>query len=147
MIKIDCYCLFDITTTGVSNQQRNTEFPFHTRYGQTVSDMQMLSKARNQQRNYDTLLQLIGMRTQMFEITPAALANADRPVFQEHDMVWYFSFAIEPEAQWLVDGDEFWILKNDSEGTPMLVGLDERSGLDPWIVTQGPKTNTIYVKR
>lgn len=147
MRKVECLCLFDITATAVNGTQRNIQYPYTTKNGIQINDLKELAQARNQQRNLDTILQLIGMRTQIFEITNPELVT-DVPAefaWAGTDMrVWRFTFEIEPQSQWLVDDDEFWILKNDSDRTPMLVGLEETAQMEPWLVTQGSYINIIY---
>jgi hypothetical protein len=127
MQKVECYCLFDITATGVT-QNRAT------------GDQQ----ARNQQRNWDTMMQLVGMRTQVFNVQGPEIADSVESPFAKDRRTWKFTFEIEPEAQWLVDGDEFWVLKQDSDGTPMITGLSESSDIEPIIRTSGFHTNVIY---
>ena len=127
MQKVECYCLFDITATGVTQNRANGD-----------------QQARNQQRNWDTMMQLVGMRTQVFNVQGPETVSGEHSPFDCDGTVWKFSFEIEPEAQWLVDGDEFWILKQDSDGTPMITGLTESAGIDPVIQTSGPGANVIY---
>jgi hypothetical protein len=127
MQKVECYCLFDITATGVT-QNRAT------------GDQQ----ARNQQRNWDTMMQLVGMRTQIFNVVGPEIADSVESPFSKDRRTWKFTFEIEPESQWLVDGDEFWILKQDSDGTPMITGLTESSDVEPIIRTAGSGINVIY---
>jgi len=127
MLRVECYCLFDITATGVTSTRPGND-----------------QRARNQQRNWDTMLQLAGMRTQIFNVEGPVLSDsADTPLGTDH-RVWHFSFEIEPESQWLVDGDEFWVLRHDSEGTPMITGLTESAGVEPMIRALGPAPNVIY---
>lgn len=127
MQKVECYCLFDITATGVTQNRASGD-----------------QRARNQQRNWDTMMQLVGMRTQVFNVEgPEQIDDNDSP-FGKNRKTWKFTFEIEPEAQWLVDGDEFWILKQDSDGTPMITGLTESSNIDPIIRTSGSGANVIY---
>lgn len=147
MQKVECLCLFDITATAINGHQRNIEYPYVSKTGTVVNNHQELARARNQQRNLDTVLQLIGMRTQVFEITdseittdiPAEFAWAGTDV-----RVWRFTFEVEPLSQWSIDNDDFWILKNDSDRTPMLMGLTETAQMEPWLVTQGNNVNIIY---
>lgn len=147
MQKVECLCLFDITATAINGHQRNIEYPYISKTGTMVNNHQELAQARNQQRNLDTVLQLIGMRTQVFEITdseittdiPAEFAWAGTDV-----RVWRFTFEVEPLSQWSIDNDDFWILKNDSDRTPMLIGLTETAQMEPWLVTQGNNVNIIY---
>lgn len=141
MQKIECYTLFDITATGVNGHVKAAQFPYVSKSGQILADPAALSIARNQQRNFDTLLQLIGLRTQMFNATTPTVAESG-PMGQHR--TWHFEFEIEPRSQWLVDGDPFWMLKQDSQGTPMIINLGESAGLEPRIITQGNKVNTVY---
>jgi hypothetical protein len=127
MQKVECYCLFDITATGVT-QNRAT------------GDQQ----ARNQQRNWDTMMQLVGMRTQVFNVQGPEIADSVESPFVKDRRTWKFTFEIEPEAQWLVDGDEFWVLKQDSDGTPMITGLTESGDIEPIIRTSESGANVIY---
>jgi hypothetical protein len=131
MKKVDCYCLFDITATGVSSNRPSGPDP-------------AVNLARNQQRNWDTMTQLAGMRTQIFNIDPPQRIEGKESPFGDDCTAWKFSFEIEPEAQWTVDGDEFWVLKHDSDGTPMITGLTETPGLEPLIQTLGDHPNVIY---
>jgi hypothetical protein len=90
------------------------------------------------------MMQLAGMRTQIFNIhEPQIITDGSSP-FGPERRTWKFSFEIEPEAQWLVDNDEFWVLKQDSDGTPMLTGLTESPGIAPVIRTQSSDLNVIY---
>jgi hypothetical protein len=139
--------LFDITATAVTGHQRNTEYPYISKSGIQIRNAQELAQARNQQRNLDTILQLVGMRTQIFEVTAPEVVTENISEFAwagDNAKVWKFSFEIEPQSQWTVDNDEFWVLKNDSHNTPMLLGLTETAKMNPWIVTQGHCINTIY---
>lgn len=141
MQKIECYTLFDITATGVNGHVKAAQFPYVSKSGQTLADPAALSRARNQQRNFDTLLQLIGLRTQMFNVTTPTVIESG-PMGQHR--TWHFEFEIEPQAQWLVDGDPLWVLKQDSDGTPMIINLGENADIEPRIVTQGSHPNTVY---
>ena len=147
MRKVECLCLFDITATAVNGTQRNIQYPYVSKNGTQINDAWSLSQARNQQRNLDTILQLIGMRTQIFEISdPELVADIPEEFTWAGDRarVWRFTFEIEPQSQWTVDNDEFWILKNDSDRTPMLAGLAETVAMEPWLVAQGHNINIIY---
>ncbi len=147
MLKVECLCLFDITATAVNGHQRNIEYPYTSKTGSVIHNQLELAQARNQQRNFDTILQLAGMRTQVFEITDPELVTDIPKEFAwagNNVNVWRFTFEVEPQSQWTVDGDDFWILKNDSDCTPMLMGLTETASMEPWLITQGHNVNIIY---
>jgi hypothetical protein len=141
MQKIECYTLFDITATGINGHAKIAQFPYVSRHGTTIPDAISLSRARNQQRNFDTLLQLIGLRTQVFNVSAPEIT--DHGPFGNY-RTWRFEFDIEPQQQWTVDGDQLWMLKQDSEGTPMIVNLNETADIEPRIVVQGDQPNIIY---
>jgi hypothetical protein len=90
------------------------------------------------------MMQLVGMRTQVFNVQGPEEVNDSESPFAKDKRAWKFTFEIEPEAQWLVDGDEFWVLKQDSDGTPMIIGLTESSGIEPVIRTVGSGANVIF---
>jgi hypothetical protein len=147
MQRIECRCLFDITATAINGHQRNIQYPYISKSGIKINNAWELAQARNQQRNLDTILQLIGMRTQIFEMTNPEIVTESISEFAwagDNVKVWRFFFEIEPQSQWTVDNDDFWVLKNDSHSTPMLLGLTETANMDPWIATQGNRINTIY---
>ncbi len=142
MQKVECYCLFDITNTGINGQSRTTAFPIKTKDGIEISNTVELNRCRNQQRNFDTLLQVISLRTQIFNIK-SPIYNQGNSYFQGRPH-WQFSFEIEPNSQWLVDNDDFWILKQDTTGTPMIIGLNETADLAPVLDATSATPNVIY---
>jgi len=147
MQKVECLCLFDITSTAVNRNQRNVQYPYKTKTGLQITDANTLIRARNQQRNFDTILQLLGLRTQIFNATDSVLTTSVPEQFAwagSTVKVWSFDFEIEPQSQWTVDNDDFGVLKSDSDQTPMLVGLTETAIMDPWLTVQGNNTNIIY---
>jgi type II secretory pathway pseudopilin PulG len=110
--------------------------------GQVINNELEFVRARNQQRNFDTLLQLISLRTQIFNVTDPEICN-NCPAFQDQ-LSWQFTFEIEPQWQWAVDGEKFWLLNNDSHGTPMITGLTETGAVTACICSMGNNINTIY---
>lgn len=105
------YTLIDITNTGEVS----------------YSD----SKARNQHRNYETLTQVLGLRTQLFhlglpeiiilDITNSKFGNAYSGV----QKMWAFKFGIEFEAIFSNDAGEYGTLEDDFTKVPIILGLDE----------------------
>ena len=76
---------FDCTTTGVTGHFRNNVLPFDDREGQTVTDQVTWTRSRNQQRNWETILQIIGLYTQAQDITPTEHTNG----------AWQFEFSTD----------------------------------------------------
>jgi len=132
-MKVLCRTLFDCTRTGVTGHFRVPELPFRDRAGQTVDTFQDWTRSRNQQRNYETLLQLFGLRTQPQDISEPQCDNG----------VWSFTFESENENVFAMDGntDSLASLKKDCDGIPMMTGLNEKPGLEPVLYPQPGKEN------
>ena len=89
------------------------------------------NRSRNQQRNWETVNQIISMRTQ--------ISQATEPACQES--TWYFEFETETPGVYGDDLDPVAILRTDADGVPMLVDLDNDQDLSPFIVVAGPEQN------
>lgn len=61
--------IFDCTRTGVVGRFRGEMLPFQDKAGQAVTSESEWNRSRNQQRNFETLQQTIGMRTQLLEMS------------------------------------------------------------------------------
>jgi hypothetical protein len=128
-----CQTLFDITDTGVTGHFRNTRVPFQDRAGQVIVDQSTWNRSRNQQRNWETLTQILGLRTQLFDIT--------QPVRDTSGTSWMFEFETEQEGVFGDLVDPVSVLRADADGVPMLLDLDNRRDLMPILKTQGPEQN------
>ena len=114
-MKISCWTKFDITATGVTGHYKSARIPFTDRAGQTIANEGEWHRARNQQRNWETVQQIISLRAQIFDLS-----------MPEHDnQQWTFEFTVEQEGLFTLDSDPVGILKQDCAGVPMLLGLAE----------------------
>jgi len=123
MIQIKVRTQFDITATGVTG---------HYKTSQKLSVLEW-NKARNQQRNLETLIQIVALRTQIMSNT----------ISNENKKIWEFEFESESNV-WDDGTDPVGVLKADSDGVPMLLGLDNALDIDPVLVTQGPRQNVWF---
>ena len=132
-MKILCRTLFDCSRTGVTGTFRASAIPYQDRAGQMVNNLSDWNRSRNQQRNYETLLQIFGLRTQPQEISQPVHRNG----------MWEFDFEVETPGVFDVHSnpDSLAGLKIDCEGVPMMLSLTEQSGLTPVLVTQGDQQN------
>ncbi len=132
-MKILCQTLFDCSYTGVTGHYRPSEIPFVDRAGQAISNQQDWNHSRNQQRNWETLLQIISLRTQPQDLTT--------PV--KKDAVWEFEFRSESESVFEIYGntDPLAGLKQDCESVPMMLNLTEQPSMAPTITTSGDNQN------
>jgi hypothetical protein len=132
-MKILCRTLFDCSLTGITGTFRSAELPFKDRANQDIRSQQDWNRSRNQQRNYETLTQIFGLRTQPLNITvPVKIQDT-----------WEFAFDSESEGVFDVYGntDPLAGLKLDCDGVPMVLNLGEEPGVGPTIRTQGPQQN------
>ena len=132
-MKYVCQTLFDITATGITGHFRPTRMPFTDQAGQKITDQDSWNRSRNQQRNWETLTQIIGLRTQIFDL--------QLPVRDRGGTTWMFEFETELDGVFGPDADPTQILREDSEGVPMILNLDNRSDLAPVIINHGPEQN------
>lgn len=106
--------LVDITATGVTRH----------RAGQEIR--------RDQQRNWETVLQVIGLRSQpqLIEGPVSAEFNIDESsefgeMYYGKHRVWIFCFGVEHEDVFLEDNDPIGGLDKDFAQVPIVSGLEE----------------------
>jgi hypothetical protein len=106
--------LVDITATGVTRHQVGNELK------------------RDQQRNWETVLQVIGLRSQPQLINGPVCHEYtidDTSLFGEMyygiQKCWVFTFGVEAEDIFLLDNDPVGGLDKDFAQVPIISGLDE----------------------
>lgn len=127
-MKLKVTTLFDCTTTGVVGRYREEQGHFQDRSGCWIRTAQDWERARNQQRNYETLLQILGLRTQLLNNQPAQR-------FNDH---WCFEVTVDRVDAY---GANFKSLFDDCQNVPMIVGLTETQTLLPQLQVEGTDTN------
>lgn len=133
-----CQTLFDITATGVTGHFKVTRMPFVDQAGQRIHDQASWNRSRNQQRNWETLTQILGLRTQLFDMTT--------PIRDKSGTSWMFEFETEISGVFGPDSDPTQILRTDAEGVPMILDLDNRSDLVPVLRTHGANQNIWFAR-
>jgi len=128
---IRCRTTFDITETGITGHFKPSQIPFQDRAGNAITDLSSWNRSRNQQRNLETISQILQLRTQIFDMTTPVMENG----------YWSFEYTVEFDGIYQQDQDTFGILKQDCEDVPMLIGLDETYTLTPQLITQGSQQN------
>jgi hypothetical protein len=130
------YTLVDITQTSV------------------IRDTGGLELERNQQRNWETVLQCIGLRAQPMDIyfTPGPMELADMKDYEFGEMytdvqrVWAFKFTVEHSGVWEVNGDPLALLNESFDEVPVVTYLTETARfILPIFYTSGAIKN-IYFK-
>lgn len=119
--RIRCYTLFDITKTGVTNRRPAPDA--------SVSDRKDWELQRNRQVNYDTILQVISLRSQPENISSLKKDSVNFREFdnfgflfeQEEDQtMWHFDFTISHSSVFDDGINELGLLYNDCDNVPML---------------------------
>lgn len=148
MNRVKCYTLFDITPTGVLNHARASQLPMTDARGLPITTEEELSLARNQQRNWETFLQLIGLRAQpTIHVQPQMLEDASLALLglgRAAARVWTFEFSAEQINVYDAGGIELAALKQDCDGVPLITGLGEARNIESVLHTQGENPNTIF---
>ena len=130
MTKIELVTQFDITPTGIKSYRKTSE----------LSDEEW-SFQRNQQRNYETILQCLSLRCQPLNISPVTIFKL------EQGKVWGFTFETDRDSIFFSDNDPVGLLKDDCDGVPMIGGLQEtyKDGFFiPYLVTRGESANISF---
>lgn len=150
MNKVVCYTLFDCTATGILNHARATQLPLTDRQGGVIGDQQALNRARNQQRNWETLTQLISLRCQpLILLEPQQLQDVSIALLglnRRASKIWTFEFSSEFADIYDIGTESLAALIQDCDGVPLITGLTESAeNLEPVIRTTGPSINTRFV--
>lgn len=123
----------DITETGVTRDRGTQELE------------------RNQQRNWETVLQCIGLRAQpMHMVTKVETTDLDYFEFGEmytgQHRVWSFAFTVEHSNVFLHNKDPLFYLEESFDRVPVITGLNETARfILPIFYTAGAIKN-IYFK-
>ena len=125
--KIRCYTLFDVTKTGISSRRIPNNIP-----EEKVAEWE---KSRNRQCNFDTIVQVISLRTQPEEISEPQKQSINLKesqtfgfLFEQEEQsqtVWTFDFVIHYQNVYNEGINELGYLYEDCDGVPMLKGLGE----------------------
>ena len=113
-IKVSTY--FDITETGINRVYKSQHLPTKIN-GKTVKTEDEWNTKRKQQNNFETVMQVLGMRGTPTEVS--------KPV--HNDGVWSFVFEVDDT---IVYGENLELLVAELEGTPMITGLTEKETVD-----------------
>jgi len=141
--KIRCYTLFDITKTGVSTRRIPSNIP--------EEKIVEWETNRNSQCNFDTILQVISLRTQPEEISEPVKHIVDFKdekfgfLFEQEEpqTMWVFDFTINYQFVYSDGISELGYLYQDCNGVPMIKNLSEWEKLPEFLDTS-PELRNIY---
>lgn len=101
---------FDCRPTGVTGHFRTNVLPFVDRADQSITNFDSWNSSRNQQRNWETILQLIGLYTQPQSISDIRMQNGR----------WEFEFETEFDDVFRLNEDPVGLLKQACRGVPII---------------------------
>lgn len=113
LYKYQGHTLVDITNTGVTKYSVDKEHQ------------------RNQQRNWETVVQILGLRTQLMrmELTDILNVNLNKynfgRMYAGKHKIWVFEFDVEYQDIYRIGTDDFKILIDDFTQIPIITKLDE----------------------
>jgi hypothetical protein len=133
-MKLAVYSLIDITDTGI-----------RTDYADKI-------KLRNQQRNWETAYQIVGLHNEVniivSPLTPKMVIVDHHDFgefYSEQHRCWKFIFQFQFPHKVSTDTEVFRTLAADFNRVPVITGLDETITLpDPVFRTSGPLKNTYF---
>lgn len=105
--RITVRTLFDITQTNTTGRFRPDQTPYLDAVGNEIQDLADWNQSRNRQRNLETVIQTLTLRSQISDVTT--------PV--KHNSMWSFDFTVDTPSAY---GDQLEILLGDLEGVPMI---------------------------
>lgn len=144
--RITCYTLFDITQTGVLNRAKPGD----------DQDYDKWFLNRNTQANFDTILQVINLRSQPEVITNPKKTFIKFNEFEHFGFLfqqiedetypcWTFTFDIAHHSVFNDGENELGSLYNDCHGVPMILCGTEFSKL-PNFLDISPELKNIYFR-
>ena len=119
---------FDCRPTGVTGHYRENLLPFTDQLGQHITDISTWVRSRNQQRNWETIMQLIGLYTQPVRVSRV----------RAKDQRWQFEFDTEFDDVFLVNDDPVGRLLQACDGVPIINYVEQqlttllRPGVNIW---------------
>ncbi len=143
MHRIRCYTLFDITQTGVLNRSKPQ--------GDDVANWLL---RRNTQCNFDTLLQVISLRSQpeiikvphTIDLTEELISNFGFLYTFNPDNIqtcWRFEFEVQHSSVFEDGIESFGALYKDCQGVPMIL-LDNQNDNIPKFLNTSPELRNVY---
>jgi hypothetical protein len=130
-MRIRCKTFFDVNATGVTGHYKQSRIPFVDNSNQQINNEISWNIARNQQRNWETITQVIGLRAQ--------IAKLDKPA-RNMDF-WEFEFEVDTPDVFGDENNPVELLYSDAHAVPMLLNLWNKTDLEPVLISYGDRQN------
>lgn len=140
--RICCYTLFNITQTGVMNRSKPNE-----------NEVEGWLLKRNTQCNFDTLLQVISLRSQPEVVkmpTRIQMTSVDFDRFgfiyngEDDSYCWKFEFEVQHSSVFENGIVSLGALYNDCEGVPMILCNDQLENIPAFLNTTSELRNIYF---
>lgn len=135
-MKIEVTTAFDCTPTRVVGNFSRDRLPLTTQQGVKISNPLEWAHARNQQRNWETMLQLIQLRSHIMSYT--------EPEHETSTNLWKFQFEIERPEVYDNGVHPLGCLLDDCANVPIVVKLAESAGCANVIYVSGAEQNVWF---
>lgn len=132
-VRIKCTTRFNITETGIRNRVFRSNMPFHDKTGRKIETQEQWQLARNQQSNWETVNQVISLRT-----LPERIST---PVADSAAATWSFEFDVVDPGSIAVNNNPVGYLIADCDGVPMITGLGESADNSAFLSSAGDNSN------
>jgi hypothetical protein len=148
-MRIKCYTLYDITQTNVNFRKKNTEI---------VPADEM--KKRSQQSNFETILQIINMRSQPEEISESELTVINIDDLKDFNFgylyeksynktinkinIWSFTFSVDHADVFNNGINDLGSLSDDCNQVPMILRLEETFKLSNQMTISDEQRNIYF---
>ena len=109
-IKVQVLISVDCTVTGVTGHYKPAAPQFVDRVGNTISTREQWEHSRNCQRNWETIMQIIGLYTQPQNITEIT----------KQDNFYSFEFDVEFDGVFQSGNDPLGLLKESTHNVPVI---------------------------
>ena len=107
---------FDCRPTGVTGHYRENLLPFTDQLGQSVTNMTTWVRSRNQQRNWETIMQLISLYTQPVRVSQV----------RAKDQRWQFEFDTDFDDVFAINDDPVGRLLQACDGVPVINYVEQQ---------------------
>jgi hypothetical protein len=145
------HTLFDLTKSRVLREYFPIVLGFKDAADQSVDTEEEWKRSRNQQRNWETIIQLLSLRAQPNVRIPIKLENQllsqfnFDPMYGKRASVWHVIFSVESANLFTIGTDPTALLRADFDRIPLIAGLTESVTLSPsLIITNPPGCNTVF---
>jgi len=126
MQKLKVQTLFDITNTHIVRNYKPALIKSHP----TIHTKQDWIKARQQETNWETMIQVISLRSNPIDIKPPkpqVMDLSDFGYYMFKGLVWEFTFVIESNDVFHDGTNNVGLLLDDLNNVPMISGLNENT--------------------